>query len=338
VVIVQSAPYLSLSTRSGDRYLPLQGIQCWTVGRSDNNNLVLSDRWISRNHAMFQAIDQGDFYLIDLGSRNGTFLNGRRVTVPVILQDGDLITFGQTELRFFCPQPNLTHDQGITAPGHSAGLAPTAALHVRQLMTVMVVDIRDFTVMARQVSEKVLAEAIGTWFRRAGEIIGRYGSGVDKYIGDAVMAVWVHQSADTTVVEIQQILRAVNALAEMTAALHQQFPLPFGLKIGAGLNSGFAMVGNTGSGDRPDYTPIGDTVNAAFRLESATKALGVDIAMGESTYNLLIRDNPPGPGDGQFSLSWQPHTLRLKGYENPIAAYTCNFAQLHHWLTQPQFY
>ncbi len=338
MVIVQSAPYLSLSTRSGDRYLPLQGIQCWTVGRSDNNNLVLSDRWISRHHAMFQAIDQGDFYLIDLGSRNGTFLNGRRVTVPVILKDGDLITFGQTELRFFCPQPHLTNDQGISPPGHSAGLAPTAALHVRQLMTVMVVDIRDFTVMARQVSEKILAEAIGTWFRRAGEIIGRYGSGVDKYIGDAVMAVWVHQSADTTVVEIQQILRAVNALAEMTAALHQQFPLPFGLKIGAGLNSGYAMVGNTGSGDRPDYTPIGDTVNVAFRLESATKALGVDIAMGESTYNLLIRDNLSSPGEGQCPLSWQPHTLRLKGYENPIAAYTCNFAQLHHWLTQPQVY
>ncbi|MEB3313705.1 MAG: adenylate/guanylate cyclase domain-containing protein [Cyanobacteriota bacterium] len=338
MVIVQSAPYLSLSTRSGDRYLPLQGIQCWTVGRSDNNNLVLSDRWISRHHAMFQAIDQGDFYLIDLGSRNGTFLNGRRVTVPVILKDGDLITFGQTELRFFCPQPHLTNDQGISPPGHSAGLAPTAALHVRQLMTVMVVDIRDFTVMARQVSEKILAEAIGTWFRRAGEIIGRYGSGVDKYIGDAVMAVWVHQSADTTVVEIQQILRAVNALAEMTAALHQQFPLPFGLKIGAGLNSGYAMVGNTGSGDRPDYTPIGDTVNVAFRLESATKALGVDIAMGESTYNLLIRDNPSSPGEGQCPLSWQPHTLRLKGYENPIAAYTCHFAQLHHWLTQPQVY
>jgi adenylate cyclase len=331
VVILQSAPYLSLSTPSGDRSLPLQGIQCWTVGRSDNNNLVLSDRWISRHHAMFQAVDQGDFYLIDLGSRNGTFRNGRRVTVPVILKDGDLITFGQTELRFFCPQPDLPHGQGNAAAGQSAGLAPTTALHVRHLMTVMVVDIRDFTVMARQVSEKVLAEAIGTWFRRAGEIIGRYGSGVDKYIGDAVMAVWVHQSADTTVVEIQQILRAVNALATMTETLHQQFPLPFSLRIGAGLNSGYAMVGNAGSGDRPDYTPLGDTVNAAFRLESATKALGVDVAMGESTYNLLTQGNPAG---GQSPLPWQPHTVRLKGYEAPMTAHTCNFVDLHQWLSQ----
>jgi adenylate cyclase len=145
------------------------------------------------------------------------------------------------------------------------------------------------------------------------------------------MAVWVHQSADRTVVEIQQILRAVNALATMTGTLHQQFPLPFSLRIGAGLNSGYAMVGNAGSGDRPDYTPLGDTVNAAFRLESATKALGVDVAMGESTYNLLTQGNPAG---GQSPLPWQPHTVRLKGYEAPMTAHTCNFVDLHQWLSQ----
>jgi adenylate cyclase len=89
---------------------------------------------------MFQAVDQGDFYFNRSGvAATGTFPNGRRVTVPVILKDGDLITFGQTELRFFWPKPDLSKGQGNAAAGQSAGLAPTTALHVRHLMTVMVV-------------------------------------------------------------------------------------------------------------------------------------------------------------------------------------------------------
>lgn len=81
-------------------YFPLTGGNCWTIGRSEDNSIVLSDRWMSRNHAMIQRMGQGEFYLIDLGSRNGTFVNGRRVSIPVALHNGDRITFGQTELDF----------------------------------------------------------------------------------------------------------------------------------------------------------------------------------------------------------------------------------------------
>lgn len=327
MVISQLSPYLALSTASGHRYLPLQDVHYWTVGRSDDNNLVLPDRWISRNHAMFQAIDSGQFYLIDLGSRNGSFVNGRRVTVPVILKDGDLIVFGQTELHFFSPKL-VDPATSKLRPNREKLSLPTAMLHVRRLISVMVVDIRDFTVMARQIDEKVLAEAIGTWFRRAGEIIGQHGSGIDKYIGDAVMAVWVHSSEDSTAtaVEIHRILEAVSALAQMSNTLHHQFPLPFPLRIGAGLNTGYAMVGNTGSGDHPDYTPIGDAVNAAFRLESSTKTSGLDVAIGESTY---ARMQALGVSESIF----QPHSVLLKGYETPMMVHGSTFATLNQWLT-----
>lgn len=301
---------------------------CWTVGRSDDNNLVLPDRWISRNHAMLQGIDNGAFYLIDLGSRNGTFVNGRRVSVPVILQNGDLITFGQTEISFSSPQsrPILVSP---TAEGQSPepDVTATAMLHVRRLISVMVVDIRDFTVMTRQIDEKILSEAIGTWFRRAGEIISQYGSGVDKYIGDAVMAVWVHGPEGATRDDLRRLLQAVSTLATMTSQLHEQFPLPFPLRIGAGLNTGYAMVGNTGSSDRPDYTALGDTVNAAFRLESSTKKLGLDVAMGETTYDYL---KTIGATEGFF----QRHSVTLKGYEDSVITHAATFADLNRFLTQ----
>ncbi|MEL6939146.1 MAG: adenylate/guanylate cyclase domain-containing protein [Cyanobacteria bacterium J06598_1] len=319
----QLGPCLVLKTETSQRYLPLAGNNCWTVGRSDDNNFVLGDRWISRNHAMLQCMDTGEYYLIDLGSRNGSFINGRRVSVPVTLHNGDAITFGQTELKFYCP--------ALKTAGHSEysenhNFTATAALHVRRLISVLVVDIRDYTVMTRQLDEKVLSEAIGTWFRYAGEIINEYGSWVDKYIGDAVMAVWIHGTQEVTPQSMLQISTAVSELNKMTSRLHEEFPLPFPLRIGAGLNTGYAMVGNAGSSDRPDYTPLGDTVNAAFRFESSTKQLGLDISVGETTYEALEQ---LGVNDQTFKR----YSVNLKGYEHPLITHGCAFSDLDRFLS-----
>lgn len=326
-MIQQSGPYVILNTESGNRQLSLAGSNCWTVGRSDDNNLVLPDRWISRNHAMIQVMETGEYYLIDLGSRNGSFVNGRRVSVPVTLRDGDQLTFGQTELQFFCPNDNnssqLPNQRGTTE------MTVTATLHLRRLISVMVVDIRDFTVMTRQIDEKVLSESIGTWFRCAGDIIGHYGSWVDKYIGDAVMAVWIHGAEEVAPSEMMNIMQAIDALAKMTAQLHKQFPLPFPLRIGAGLNTGYAMVGNTGTGDRPDYTAIGDTVNSAFRFETSTKQLGLDVALGETTYEYLAKMQH---AKGLFHR----YTVNMKGYETPIVTHATTFSDLDRFINLQQ--
>ncbi|MEM6423976.1 MAG: adenylate/guanylate cyclase domain-containing protein [Cyanobacteria bacterium P01_H01_bin.119] len=331
MVVTQSGPYLILQTESGSRHLSLVGSNCWTIGRSDDNNFVLPDRWISRNHAMLQCMETGEFYLIDLGSRNGSFVNGRRVSVPVTLHNGDALTFGQTELSFYCPVPDTSAMPGSPQnDSDSQDFTATATLHVRRLISVMVVDIRDFTVMTRQLDEKVLSEAIGTWFRRAGEIIGKYGSWVDKYIGDAVMAVWIHGTQGVNHEEMLQIARAMSALHQMTSELHKRYPLPFPVRIGAGLNTGFAIVGNTGSGDRPDYTALGDTVNAAFRFESSTKQLGLDLAMGETTYQYL---QTLGANEQIFKR----YTVTMKGYETPIEAHAGTFSDLNRFLKLHQF-
>jgi adenylate cyclase len=326
-VTLSSCPYLALKTGSGDRQLSLLGGNYWTVGRGDDNNLVLPDRWISRNHAMLQSADDGQFYLVDLGSRNGTFVNGRRVSVPVILYTGDLITFGQTEVRFFAPQSSpVVADLALEI---KAGMerAPTAILKERQLISLMVVDIRDFTVLIRQIDEKVLSEAIGTWFRRAGEIISQYDSWVDKYVGDALMAVWIHGNGGADYDQMLHILQTVSTLAEMTGQIHQQFPLPFPLRIGAGINTGYAMVGNTATGDRPVYTALGDTVDAAFHLEASTKPLGLDVAMGQTTYHFLQKA-------GGDDLCFKRFTVDLKDYEESLTTYAGTFSDLNQWLAK----
>ena len=184
---LQPTPHLVLPTEGGTHSLPLMGKTYWTLGRNEDNTFVVKDRWISRNHAMVQRMENGDFFLIDLGSRNGSFVNGRRVTIPVTLHNGDHIVFGQTELEFYCP--DITQE---TDPLEPESEDFTATLTVRRLISVMVMDIRDFTVLTRQLDERILSEVIGRWFRHAGHIIRENGSWVDKYIGDAIMAVWFH--------------------------------------------------------------------------------------------------------------------------------------------------
>lgn len=284
---------------------------------------MLPDRWISRNHAMLQCMDTGEFYLIDLGSRNGSFVNGRRVSIPVTLHHGDRLTFGQTELEFYCPSLNHHPEP---AGLDSKDFAATATLHVRRLISVLVVDIRDFTVLTRQLDEKLLSEVIGTWFRHAGDIIREYGSWVDKYIGDAVMAIWIHGTQGIDPDEMLRIFRAISALHKMTSDLYNLYPLPFPLRVGAGLNTGYAMVGNTGSGDRPDYTALGDTVNAAFRLETSTKQIGLDVAVGETTYKYLSSLGVSSPD------LFKQYTVHLKGYDVPAITYACSFADLDIFL------
>ncbi|NCJ06032.1 FHA domain-containing protein [Synechococcales cyanobacterium C] len=321
-------PYLlGIGETSGERYIPLTSKSCWMIGRGEDNLIVLNDRWMSRTHAMIQATGMGEFYLIDLGSRNGSFLNGRRVNIPVLLNDADMITFGQTSFSFHAPPqksglettPDISHLSDLESPA-------TALLHVRRLISVLVVDIRNFTVLTRNLDEQILSEVVGTWFRFAGEIIRESGSWVDKYIGDAVMAVWIHGTQEVGITEVQRLLKAVTALNDMTQQLHLNFPLPFPLRIGAGINTGYAMVGNTGSGDRPDYTALGDTVNAAFRLESSTKQLQQDVAIGLQTYQYL-HQCCPGP------LPFQQHLLQLKGYDAPTPAYACSFVELKQLLS-----
>lgn len=333
-VSAPKSPYLLLRTEDGNCYFTLTDSTCWTIGRGDDNSIPLPDRWMSRNHAMIQAMAPNEFYLIDLGSRNGTFLNSRRVNVPVSLRHGDHITFGQTELEFFAQAPasqcredsatlSLSPDQAPDKPEGSA----TVLLYVRRLLSVLVVDIRSFTVLARQLDEALLSEVMGTWFHQAGNIIRQYGSWVDKYIGDAVMAVWIHSSTEVSAQDMRRVLLALNDLHQMTSRLHLDYGLDKPIRVGAGLNTGYAMVGNTGSGDRPDYTALGDTVNAAFRLESVTKELTVDVALGATTYGYL------SGRDGDLKvIPFRLQLANLKGYEAPVPIYTGTFGDLQQFL------
>ncbi len=93
-------PILVVHTASKDTHIALTNGKSWSIGRSPDSTVVLSDRWVSRNHAEIQLLDNGNYYLVDLGSGNGSFVNGQRVSMPIHLNDSDLLTIGRTEIEF----------------------------------------------------------------------------------------------------------------------------------------------------------------------------------------------------------------------------------------------
>ena len=299
---------------SSGRRFPLGDGQSWAIGRGDGCAVMLASRSVSRLHALIQRRDAGDLSLVDLGSRNGSFVNGTRVSFPVALDDQDKLLFGDQPMIFRNPARS---ESVLAASTVDLRNEPTTALHTHSLTTILVVDIRDFTALARTLPESLLSQTIGTWFLRSGQIAQRQGSWAQKYIGDAVMAVWVHDGPEQVGADILRVLRAVSEIDTATAEISKALALPVPLRIGAGVNTGPAIVGGT------DYTALGDTVNRAFRLESATKGIGLGVAVGERVYNEL-----GVPARSSFVR----REVQLKGYDGSSIAWAISFDTLRNML------
>ncbi len=300
----------------GGRKFALTDGMSWAIGRGDGCAVMLDSRSVSRLHALIQRRDAGDFSLVDLGSRNGSFVNGRRVGLPMVLNDRDHLVFGDQEL-VFRNHSEVSASAPLTA--FDTRNAPTTSLHTHTLTTIVVVDIRDFTRFARTVSEAVLSQTVGTWFLRVGQVTQRLGSWAQRYIGDATMAVWVHDAPTNLRAELMRALRAVDQIRAVTSELSRTLPLPAPLRIGAGVNTGPAIVGGA------DYTALGDTVNAAFRLEAATKAMGLGVALGERSFSELKM---------QTNCHFLRREVALKGYEALKVAWGISFEELEAFLLQ----
>jgi adenylate cyclase len=275
-----------------------------SIGRSADNTVVLEDTQISRHHAMVQISAAGLCTLIDLSSRNGTFLNQRRVLSPTVLHPGDRFVTGSHAFVFHAPATAVP----ALVPDDEAG-ATIVELHQRTV-TVLVADIRDFTGWAARLGESRLSEIVSSFLHDAGAVLDRNGSWAQKYIGDAVMAIWTHAASTATLAELKGAFRSLDAIFDLAAGLESRFGLHAPIRIGAGMNTGLASLGNMGSESASDYTALSDAVNMAFRLESATRFLGCDLALGRRTHELLANASEAA---GVFT----PHTVELKGYREP---------------------
>ena len=162
-----------------------------TIGRSRENTISLhTNPHVSRQHAVIRCHNAYQFQITDLGSRNGTFVNGRRVITPTILTHGAVIRITNNEL-IFEQSDEISEDTTFDA---TLAAGPESTHDQSAVVAVMVCDIRGFSTVSELLSEDELARTLGQWFRDVGNIVHKNGGTIDKFIGDAVLAYWTRES------------------------------------------------------------------------------------------------------------------------------------------------
>lgn len=192
-----------------------------------------------------------------------------------------------------------------------AAPAPGGSLAV---VTVLFSDIRNFTSLSEKLAAEDVVELLNAYFSRICQIILDHGGMIDKFIGDAVMAVFGAPLAnpDHARQALASALEMVTAAREFEGWLNTRFPQLGGWKfaIGVGLHTGPAVVGNIGSKQRLDFTVIGDTVNTASRLEGFTKDMGCPVVASRTAVETA----------GAGVLTGRAEKAHVKGKSEPVDA------------------
>lgn len=182
----------------------------------------------------------------------------------------------------------------------------------RRNLAVLFSDIRSFTEISENNRADDLVAFLNSYFQIMGEIIKKHGGTIDKFIGDAILAIFGAPRSYP-----DNARRAVSAAIDMVHALERvpkdriKLP-PGGFNIGIGIHEGDAIVGNIGSRDKVDYTVIGDTVNLSSRLEGLTKHYKKRIVISE-TIHRKVRD--------EF-LTRELDKVKVKGKEEATSIYS----------------
>ncbi len=168
--------------------------------------------------------------------------------------------------------------------------------------TFLFTDVRGFTALSETLPPEEVTKIMNKALTIQSDAVQKYNGMVDKYIGDAMMAIF---NAPLDLQHHEQV--AVKCAKEIQENI---IKADIGVAIGVGVNTGEAVIGNMGSDTRFDYSAIGDAVNTAARLESATKEAGVNILIGEETKKYC-------------GVSLKPlKPIKVKGKEKALKIYT----------------
>lgn len=274
-----------LETSDGSRIAVKDG---FAIGRGADNDLPLPDERASRRHALFQDRGKEGFWIMDLGSRNGTYRNDRRVQQPSRLHDGDRIRVGLTEFIF--SQPGM--------PKSSTTVCSTQVTIVevrREDCWLLIGDLIGSTELVQKADPGQVSRLTAEWLRHCQGLIESSGGIINKFLGDGFLAFW--KAAQVPPEKIAGCVEGLNALQQ---AGNPRFRLV--------LHRGQVQMGGGASLGEDQLS--GPEVNFAFRMEKLAGSLGEGLLISQTAASQCPRLGPledagehsvPGfPGSFQF--------------------------------------
>ena len=156
-------------------------------------------------------------------------------------------------------------------------------------VTILFTDIRNFTKVSANADPHVLVTQLNEYLTSMVDCVFRFGGTLDKFIGDAVMAVWGNARSDGEAADGRNAIACAIAMRDELGRLNKRWAAEgrTQLEIGMALNHGEVIVGHIGSPHRMEFTVIGDAVNVTWRLQERTKVHGCEVLIGESLAELI---------------------------------------------------
>jgi adenylate cyclase len=185
---------------------------------------------------------------------------------------------------------------------------------VRRPCTILFSDIRGFTTITETADSHQLVAQLNEYFTEMVDCVFKYNGTLDKFIGDAVMAVWGNATTNgpqkDAIDSVHSALQMLDDLEKLNARWKSEGRQE--LAIGIGLNHGQVIVGDMGSPKKKEFTVIGDAVNLASRIEGTTKKYGLQLVIGEQVATLV---------ENEFILQ-RVDLIQVKGKTEPVKVFT----------------
>ncbi len=237
-----------------------------SIGRAPGNQLVLADEKVSRKHALIHKQGEHEYWLVDLGSSNGSYLDGRRVSQPSVLHDGALIKIGSSTLLFRQSDGPLNPER---EPHWTEGTVQDIRIAPCWLL---LADIEGSTELSRSLPPDQLPVITGKWFSACKQVIEVHGGSINKYLGDGFFAYWVDVSG--------MLPRLVGALGELKRLQVAEQP-----RFRVVLHYGDVSMG--GAASMGEESLSGPEVNFVFRMEKLAGSLEHANLMSEAADDKL---------------------------------------------------
>jgi len=252
-----------LESASGQQ-TPIQGT-C-VLGRANSSQVVLPSDRASRRHAMIHAQGEDEFWLVDLGSANGTYLNGRRVGQPCRLAEKDQITIADYSFTFHQPQSQAQVSR-------SAGGTEKTIQEIKTLNCwLLVADIEGSTQFIRRLPAEEAPGVVGRWLAECKQIIDHHGGTINKFLGDGFFAYWS---------DSENAAKAVaGALAALKLQQNREQP-----RFRVVVHYGKVFAG--GGASLGEESLMGNEVNLVFRLEKLASSLGAARLLSEAAHDRI---------------------------------------------------
>ena len=265
------------------RLVELRQGQTVRVGRAEGNDILIPDRKVSRYHAAFSCSKFG-VIVCDLSSLNGTFVNGVRLSTPLQLHSGDEVRIGRAVLAL--RSETLSQSQDLQAASSLTLPVQLASVTV----TLLIADVCGYTQLSQLLPPKMVAHMLDLWMSAVTRAVTDWGGEVDKFIGDGVMALWrgnTGEGSDFTYRALQASLGILEETRRLAASSAWPYYDDHNWRCRVVLNSGEALVGTLSWAGKREFAVLGDTVNAAFRLEDAAGRMGEELVFTRQTAQLL---------------------------------------------------